>query len=269
MKLTYKQKLDKIKHLRPIDDIFFEALAEDKDVCEEMLQTIMEKPELKVEEVIVQSSKGNIYGRSVRLDALCTLEDGVKANIEVQRADNDDHLRRVRFNSSLVTVKESNAGDKFEGVIELHMIYITEFDLFNEGKTVYHLNKKIQETGTVIDDGLHEIYVNAAIDDGSDIAELMKCFKSEYVDDPKFPVLSGRVKRLKGTEGGRGKMCKIMEDLINEAVTEAVTEVRKEQIIEHIQKMLKKGKTPEEIIDFCDYTPEEVRIAQQGMQAAV
>ena len=64
-------------------------------------------------------------------------------------------------------------------------------------------------------------------------------------------------------------MCKIMEDLINEAVTEAVTEVRKEQIIEHIQKMLKKGKTPEEIIDFCDYTPEEVRIAQQGMQAVV
>lgn len=130
---------------------------------------------------------------------------------------------------------------------------------------MYHINKKIHETETVIDDGLHEIYVNAAIDDGSDIAELMKCFKSEYVDNPKFPVLSGRVKKLKGTEGGRGKMCKIMEDLINEAVTEAVTENN----IERIQKMLKKGKTPEEIIDFCDYTPEEVRIAQHGMQAAV
>lgn len=130
---------------------------------------------------------------------------------------------------------------------------------------MYHINKKIHETETVIDDGLHEIYVNAAIDDGSDIAELLKCFKSEYVDNPKFPVLSGRVKSLKELKGGNRKMCKIMEDLINEVVTED----RKEQKIEHIQKMLKKGKTTEEIINFCDYTPEEVQAAQQGMQAAV
>ena len=38
-------------------------------------------------------------------------------------------------------------------------------------------------------------------------------------------------------------MSKIMEDMINEA--------KKEQTREQIQKMLKRGKTPEEIIDFC------------------
>ena len=261
MKRTNEEKLKNIRQMRPIDDIFFEPIAEKKEVCQEILQTIMEDSQLIVEDVIVQSSKRNIYGRSVRLDALCTLKGGVKANIEVQRGDDDDHLRRVRFNASSITVKDSNTGDKYRDVIELYVIYITEFDLFKEGKSVYHVSKRLDETGTVIDDGLHEIYVNAEINDGSDTAELMKCFVSPTVDNPKFPELSKRVKWLKGEEGGDKKMSKIMEDMRKEAITED----RKEQI----QKMLKRGKTPEEIIDFCEYTPEEVREAQQTMQAAV
>lgn len=134
---------------------------------------------------------------------------------------------------------------------------------------MYHVSKRLDETGTVINDGLHEIYVNAEINDGSDTAELMGCFVSPTVDNPKFPELSKRVKWLKCEEGGNKKMSKIMEDMIKEAVTEAVTDALTEERKVQIQKMLKRGKTPEEIIDFCEYTPEEVRDAQQTMQEAV
>ena len=50
-----------------------------------MLRTILEDPALTVEDVIVQSSERNLFGRSVRLDALCTLGSGTLVNIEVQR----------------------------------------------------------------------------------------------------------------------------------------------------------------------------------------
>ena len=66
--MTTEEKIAKVKDLRPIDDVFFEVLAEDKDVCEEILRTILEDKHLIVEDVIVQGSKRNIYGRSVRLD---------------------------------------------------------------------------------------------------------------------------------------------------------------------------------------------------------
>lgn len=154
------------------------------------------------------------------MDALCILGNGTKCNIEVQRSDNDNHLKRARFNASSITVKDSNSGDNFDEVIDLYIVYISEFDFLNEGKTIYHIDKTIRETGTVIDDGLHEIFVNTVVDDNSDIAALMSCFTEKEVDNPKFPKLSSEVKRLKTTEGGASAVCEIMEKYKEEAVKE-------------------------------------------------
>lgn len=219
---TEVEKLADIEKLRPIDDMFFEMLAGNKEVCEEILRTILEDENLVVEDVITQDSERNLFGRSVRLDALCMLGNGVKCNIEVQRADNDNHLRRARFNASSITVKYSHTGDHFEDVIELYVIYISDFDFLNKGKTIYHVEKVLRETNTVIDDGLHEIYVNTTINDHSDVAELMTCFKQKMVDNPKFPRLSAEVQRLKNTEGGISTMCKIMEESNKRAIKDVL-----------------------------------------------
>ena len=211
---TEEKKLADIQKLRPIDDIFFEVLARNKEVCEEILRTILEDNGLVVDDVITQESERNLFGRSVRLDALCTLSNGTKCNIEVQRANNTDHPRRVRFNASNITVKYSKSGDDFEDVVELYIVYISEFDFLKGGKTIYHVEKVLKETGASIDDGLHEIYVNTAINDGSDIADLMSCFVQQEVKNPKFPKLSAEVTKLKNTEGGVSTMCKVMEESI-------------------------------------------------------
>ena len=211
MELTAEEKLERVKDFRPIDDVFFEVLASKKEVCQEMLQTILEDPGLTVEDVIVQSSVRNLYGRSVRLDALCTLGDGSRVNIEVQRSDNDDHLKRARFNAASITVKESQAGDDYSKIPEVIVVYISEFDFLKEGKTIYHIDKVIRETGSVIDDGLHEVFVNTVVDDGSDIADLMSCFTKRMVDNPKFPIFSNEMKYLKESEGGAGSVCQVMQ----------------------------------------------------------
>lgn len=44
--------------------------------------------------------------------------------------------------------------------------------------------------------------MNSIVDDGTDIAELMSCFTKKEVKNPKFPMLSSEVRRLKETEGG-------------------------------------------------------------------
>ena len=247
-KEEFERKKAIIADYRPIDDVFFEALAKNKAVCEEILQTIMEDNKLTVADVIVQSSERNLYGRSVRLDALCTLGDGTLCNIEVQRSDNDNHLKRARFNASSITVKESNPGEKFENVKELYIVYISEFDFLEENRTIYHIDKVIRESNIVIDDGLHEIFVNTAVDDGTDIADLMSCFVKKEFNNPKFPNLSNEVKKLKSTEGGLNTMCEIMEKYLDEAREE--TEVKTK--IKMIQSMIKKGKTVEEIADLCE-----------------
>ena len=95
MGLTEQQKQERIRDLRPNDDVFFEVLARNVSVCQEMLRTILEDDSLVVTSVITQSDERNLYGRSVRLDALCTLGNGTKVNVEVQRSDNDNHLKRA------------------------------------------------------------------------------------------------------------------------------------------------------------------------------
>ena len=42
MNLTAKEKLEKVRDLRPIDDVFFEVLAANPAVCQEILRVIME-----------------------------------------------------------------------------------------------------------------------------------------------------------------------------------------------------------------------------------
>ena len=226
-RLTLEEKFEKVKDLRPIDDVFFEVLADDVEVCQEILSTILEDPNLVVKKVTVQNSKRNLYGRSVRLDALCVLGNGSEVNIEVQRSDDDDHFRRIRLNGSVITAKDSQSGMEFKEVPELYIVYISEFDILNEGRTTYHNDKVVRETGTIIEDGLHIVCVNTVNDDGSDTADLMSCFTKREVNNPKFPKFSGRVKMLKRTEGGVDSMCKVMSHY--EEIAEARGEARVEK----------------------------------------
>lgn len=170
-----------------------------------------------------------------------------------KRSDNDDHVKRVRFNASSITVKDSQTGTDFKDVIELYGVYISEFDFFDENRTIYHTEKVLRETGKVIDDGLHEIYVDTAVDDGTDVADLMSCFTKKEVKSEKFPALSNEVKRLKETEGGVQVMCEVMQKYERLAV--------QQNNINKIKKMIQKGYAKEEIMDL-DFTEEEYAEAE-------
>lgn len=90
-----------------------------------------------------QTSIKNLQGRSVVLDALCLLEDGTKCDVEVQKANDDDHVRRVRYNAACVTANTTTAGVNFKEVPNVIMIFISKFDIFNLGKTIYHIDRVI------------------------------------------------------------------------------------------------------------------------------
>ena len=68
---------------------FFQKIAEDKAVCEEILRIILQKPKLKVIDAQTQRFLRNIGAHSVILDLLCEDEDGSRINVEIQKADDD------------------------------------------------------------------------------------------------------------------------------------------------------------------------------------
>ena len=212
-----KKKAEEIAlSLNIIDDTLFQKMAEDKGFCEELLSTVLEQKVI-VESIISQNSIKNLQGRSVVLDALCVLENGKRCNVEVQKANDDNHEKRVRYNTSCITANITDPGSKFEKVPDVIGIFISKFDLFKKKKTVYHIDRTVRETGDVSDNGLQEIYVNTKIDDGSEIAELMRIYKVQTVYDyEKFPHTSKRKHQFIADEGGKREMCEIVENYAKE-----------------------------------------------------
>ncbi len=261
-KMTLEEKKEQVKNFRPIDDTFFEVLADDIGVCQEMLRIILEDEKLIVKDVIVQSSERNLYGRSVRLDALCILGNGKKCNVEVQRSNNDHHLKRVRFNASIITVRDSQTDEKFEKTVDLIVVYISEFDIFKRGRVIYHVDSMIRKTQEKVDDGLERVFVNTTVKDGTTISEYMDCFLQKEIDNAKFPKLTNRVHYLKHEEGGVNAMCEVMEKYSKEAAEKAT----KKANIAAIKTMIIRFHATKEVI-LEDYTESEYNTAIAELQS--
>ncbi len=203
-----------VAEFRGIDDVFFELLIEDPKVCEEFLQTVLDNSclHIKPETLVPQKDVKFLVNRSIRVDAYVEGEEDVVFNIEVQRSDECDHVKRVRYNASSITVSKSEPGDDFGDIQELYIIYLTENDFLRGNRTIYHAAMTVKETGETLSDGLHEIYVNTAYNDGSKVSRLMAHFKEEEVDDPEFPEYSRKMYSLKNDPKEVRKVCKLMED---------------------------------------------------------
>ena len=272
-KMTLEEKKEQVRNFRPIDDTFFEVLADDVGVCQEMLRIILEDEKLIVKDVIVQSSERNLYGRSVRLDALCILGNGKKCNVEVQRSNKEHHLKRVRFNASVITVRDSQKDKKFEKTIDLIVVYISEFDIFKRGRVIYHVDSVIRETQEKVDDGLERVFVNTAVKDGTTISEYMDCFLQKEIDNAKFPKLTNRVHYLKHEEGGVNAVCEIMRKYSEEVAEkayqqgeEAGKEIGQRQAnIAAIKNMIIRFQATKEVI-LEDYTESEYNTAIAELQ---
>ena len=179
-----------IKKLNPIDDIIFRKMAENKEFCEEILRVFLQDSYLKVLNNKSQYAITNIDRRSVILDAYCELRDGKRVNIEVQNADNVNHQKRVRYYSSVLTTSLMKKGENFDNVPEVCMIYICNFDIFRENKSLYLIKRVIDGSNTEVDNGLKEIYISANISDGSALSELMEVFTKDDCYSDNFPITS-------------------------------------------------------------------------------
>lgn len=213
---TDEEKQQLILDLVMMDDIMFESVCEDSCAVEEMLQTMLNEPNLRIKHdtLVSQKSIRNLRGRSIRMDAYVAGQEDKVFNIEIQKSDNCNHVKRVRYNASLITVQNSEPGDDFEDIQQLIVIYITQNDIFHNGLAVYHVQNTIQEMGTAIDNGLKEVYINAEIKDGSKISKLMTAFQSKNLDESvrmMFPNTYRKFQSLKYDEKEVENMCNKVE----------------------------------------------------------
>ena len=69
----------------------------------------------------------------------------------------------------------------------------------------------MEETNDFVENGTHEVYVNTAFNDGSDIAELMQYFVNSSGYHDKFKAVCNRVNYLKEVNEGVNSMSSVIE----------------------------------------------------------
>ena len=92
------------------------------------------------------------------------------------------------------------------------------------------MERVIKETGTVVENGTHEIYVNTAIDDGTEIAKRMQYFKKSAGVHQKFQKLSNRVQYFKESQKGVTEMCELVEEYAKNYAEEYAKKYAEEEV---------------------------------------
>lgn len=265
--------LERISKLRLMDDDFFsEALDGKIEAVEYILQTVLERDDLKVVETKAQVEYKSATKRSICLDIKAVDRNEEHFDIEIQRADAGTGPRRARFHGSMIDRELLDKGRDFEELPESFIIFITEDDKYDEGVPVYHIERKIEEKGNALfADGLHILYVNGEYQDvETPIGRLMHDFYCTRSEDMYSKILADEVKYLKETEGGRDRMCRILEEMCEEVAEEVAKEtaerveketaerVEKEKAIETARMLLTLNKLSHEEISESTGLPLDV-----------
>lgn len=226
-----EENLKMLAGFRLLDDDFMTVVFDRNiEATELVLNVILGRNDMKVLEVTAQREyKSPITGgRTIELDIYAQDAHGKIYNIEVQRADAGADVHRTRFHSSMLDTRMLQANQKFNEIHDSYVIFITENDFMGQGLPMYHIERTIQETGTLFNDGSHIIYVNGSYKNDNDpIGRLMHDFRCTSAIDMFYEALQKPVRHFKETEGGRSQMCKAMEERIDRERIEVLFEAIK------------------------------------------
>ena len=253
--LSREERIREIQSFNLLSDVFMSVALRDVPACQHILRILTGFDDLKVKDVRTQYAISQIKTHSVRLDVLAETGNGKLYHIEIQRKDEIDPPKRIRYNGSLMDAEFLAKGMNYEDLPDRIHFYISENDIWHCGKAIYPVDKTLGDTGILYDDGEYIFFVNATVDDGSRIAKLMNYFKTADPDDDSEGELSKRVRYLKKEEGGMDIMCEV-----SDRIMERGRKFGEEQLLhKQVQKKLAKGMNIADIAEALEETEERIR----------
>lgn len=238
-----EKRVARIRNANLLSDQFMTVALQDILACQHVLRIITGVSDLIVKEVRTQYRISKLYSHDAILDILAEDKEGCLYNIEIQRSGTLDHARRVRFYGAMVDSEFLQKGKEYAKMPEVRIIYISEKDIWKKKQTVYKVKKVFENTNDLYEDGIEITYINAEINDGSEIAKLMEYFKKADPKDMSQGDLSKRIHFLKCEEGGYEAMCEITEKILKEGKKEG----KREQARSTARNLAKMGLTIDQI----------------------
>ena len=249
----------KIEGFTLFDDELMSRVFDENIECTELvLRIILKRTDIRVTQVHTQREIKNLRGHSVRLDIHAETTEEEPVDIEIQRADKGAGVKRARYNASMMDANTLVKGEEYDRLPECYCIFITEKDVMGCGLPVYHAQRVVSETGKLLGDGTHIIYVNGAYRGDDPVGRLMHDFSCSSPSDMYYQPLARQVGYYTHDEKGVEAMSKGMEELID---------MEKKEIA---LKMLEDGKLQkEEVARYFGFTMDQVEELAESLAVQV
>ncbi len=148
-----------------------------------------------------------------------------------------------------------DSGERYESLPDAYVIFITESDVFNEGRPLYNIHRYIDENGKAFGDGSHIVYVNAACQDDTPLGRLMQDFNCKDPAKMHYKELADRVNYFKTSKEGEIDMTDIIEAYAKNKAEKAAYQ----RNIEIAKDMLADNMSIEVVTRISKLSEEEVR----------
>ncbi len=257
--------------------IFYRVMRDNQDICLKLLQLLLPEHNIQRIEFLVEEKpiEETPESRGVRLDAYAGDGDRVY-DIEMQAQNRDDLRRRSRYNQAMVDEELLDKGALFSSLNDSYVIFISPFDLFKQKRIRYTFRNYCDEDKSLeLNDGAVKVFINASgirKNADPDLAAFLDLVLGRRSDNDFARQVQKAIDIVKLDRDGRHRYMTVemwiqeeAQIAAEKAAKEAEARGRKEAREEGIEDMLRRGKTPEEIADFCGYPMELIRKVEKGI----
>ena len=180
--------------------------------------------------------------------------------------------RRSRYYQAAIDIDHMDRGNSYRKLPESNVLFICTFDPFGYGLGRYTFTESCEEKEELkLNDGTRKIFFNCCYKGEELTEDLRKLY--DYVESGKVgneltERLESAVKKGRKNAVWRSQYMKervIIQDAMDEGMAQGIS-YRDTQMIEG---MLRRGKTVDEIVDFCDYPRDLVEKIRADMAVMV
>ena len=255
----YKRYKEKIKHFTIMNDIFMRNVLKEISCTEYILQVIMNRTDIKVIDQTLQKDYKNLQGRTAILDCVARDAENNFFNVEIQGENDGASPKRARYHCGLLDMNLLNPGEPFDSLPETYIIFITKNDVLGYNRPISHIQRRINETEDIFQDGQHILYVNSKKQDDTELGRLMHDLHCEEADEMYSNILSTRVHQLKETAEGVNQMCQELEEIYNEGEQSGVQKGELKKARETTLALLEMGMSAEQIAKAVNLSIETIQ----------
>lgn len=248
------------EELRFTDDFIFGKVMEDKKLCRDVLECLLQEPVGTLQDVQTeQKLQYTVDGKPIRLDLYTKDEtaiyDAEMQNLNHKKIEDLELPKRIRFYQSMVDVDFLQKGNSYRLLPEGKILFICTFDPFGLGLPQYTFeNRCMQRPELPLCDGTHKFFYNCtAVSDTlpESLQRLYEFISTGNATSPLTKRIEAAVTKAKHNEQWRSEYMKewvVLDDARTEGFQAGVEQERENGTRAVILDMLENGADKETIL---------------------